>query len=189
VMCQNPIHTRHQNVIIGLGRRMKNRRHVTSMLKARTGVRMSVQCERDVDGPNCMDNGKTEGKPMDVRPFAVVGKKLVKFPTSCSDAQPPLESVITPLSFILVTTSSGNRQYSRLRCRGTYEAISAKSFVYIAPSNNEWDKVHLLVSNCSWILEYYRVALRWAPEVKRRVFERCTLLSIQATSIVWSPID
>ena len=167
VMCQNPMHTRLQNVIIGLGRRARNRRHVTSMLKASPGVRMSVQCVREVDRSNCIDSGKTEGKPMDVRPFAVVGKKLVKLPTSCNDAQPPLESVIIPLSSRLVTTRGGmNRQCSRLCRRGAYEAISAICFVLVASSNNERDKVYLFASNCAWILQNHRVALCWTPEVK-----------------------
>jgi hypothetical protein len=98
VMCQNPIHTRHQNLIIGLGWRTKNRRHVTSTLRARAEFRMSVQCVREVDGTNCSDRGKAEGNPIEVRPFAVVGRKLVKLPTSLEDTQPPCKSDISPLS-------------------------------------------------------------------------------------------
>jgi hypothetical protein len=35
---------------------------------------MSVQCDREAVGENCIDSGKMEGNPIDVRPFAVVAK-------------------------------------------------------------------------------------------------------------------
>ena len=43
------------------------------------------------------DSGKTVGKPIDVKPFPVKGKKSVKFPTNCKAAHPPVESLIMPL--------------------------------------------------------------------------------------------
>lgn len=76
--CQKPIHTRHQKVIIGFGRRRINSAHVTRMFKARAVLRRSLQCVRTVDSPKRNETGKMVGNPTEVRPFAVYGRKLVK---------------------------------------------------------------------------------------------------------------
>jgi hypothetical protein len=67
------------------------------MLNASAYRRRSLQCVRDVVGSNRNERGKTVEKPIDVRPLAVLGKKSVKLPVSCTVAQPPLGSEISPL--------------------------------------------------------------------------------------------
>jgi hypothetical protein len=74
VTCQNPMQTRHQNATIGLGRRTRKMSAVTRILKASAALRRSWQCRREVLDRNWNDNGKTDGKPMDVKPCALKGK-------------------------------------------------------------------------------------------------------------------
>ena len=74
VTCQKPIHTRHQKVTIGFGRKTRKIRAVIRMLNASAGLRRSSQCVRDVVGRNWKGSGKMVGKPMEVSPCAVRGR-------------------------------------------------------------------------------------------------------------------
>lgn len=66
-------------------------------LKAKAGFRRSSQWESEVSGKKRKPSGKMVGKPMDVKPLAVKGRKSVKLLTSCKEAQPPTELLTKPL--------------------------------------------------------------------------------------------
>ena len=91
------MHTRHQYNTIGFGRSKAKRMKVIIALNAKAGLRRSSQCVRGVESAKRNETGNSEGKPMLDRPCAVKGRKFVKFATSSRRAQPPLESLISPL--------------------------------------------------------------------------------------------
>jgi len=91
------MHTSDQKRTIGFGRRTRNKAQVTRIFKARASSRRSSQWDKEVVERKRKEEGKTPGKPIDVSPFAIIGRKFVKFPVSWRDPQPPVDREITPL--------------------------------------------------------------------------------------------
>jgi len=91
------MHTRHQNKIKGFGRRKVKSSTVTMMFIASAPLRMSVQCENGAPGENRNETGNSEGKPIESKPWAENGRKLLKFATRLTVPQPPTESLTRPL--------------------------------------------------------------------------------------------
>jgi hypothetical protein len=89
--------TSDQYATIGLGRRTSIKIRVAMTLKARAGIWRSVQDLSSKFGRTLNEKGKTEGKPMEDKPFAVELMKLVWLPVTSMLKQPPLLSLITPL--------------------------------------------------------------------------------------------
>lgn len=69
--CQYPAQTSVQKRNSGRGRRTRKIKAVTRMSNARASFRRSEQCEIVVDGAMRKEDGKIEGKGVEVIPFAV----------------------------------------------------------------------------------------------------------------------
>ena len=70
-ICQYPAQTSVQKRYSGRGRRARKMKAVTRMLKMRASFRRSEHCESVVDGVMRKEDGKTDGKAVEVIPFAV----------------------------------------------------------------------------------------------------------------------
>lgn len=137
VMCQNPMQTIHQNRMSGLGRRMRNRRHVMRMLKARAGERRSSQCVREDLGRIRKLSGNWDGKDMEERPCAEVPMKEVNSPISSTAAQPPFEFDIAPLK---EDSERGHRKTKkedvRLNGRCAHPSVTTVCLQVVSTPNN-----------------------------------------------------
>ena len=67
MMCQYPTANRHQNIMMGLGRKRRKRKEVRMTFIASAGIRSSVHCELD-DGDSRKPMGNIVGKPMLLSP-------------------------------------------------------------------------------------------------------------------------
>ena len=77
MMCQYPTTNRHQNVMMGLGRKKRKRKEVRMMFIASAATRLSVHREELDDGESRNPMGKVVGKPMLSNPWPLVGMKLL----------------------------------------------------------------------------------------------------------------
>ena len=89
--------TKDQYSITGLGRKTMKSNAVTMTLSASASLRLSVQEAISEVRDKRNDRGNSEGKPIDLKPWPLEGKKSTNVPTSVALTHPPRESLIRPL--------------------------------------------------------------------------------------------
>ena len=76
---------------------------------------------------------------------------------------------------------------SRLYTSSAKEAVSTICEVFVPPSNDKGNEVHLLITDSSWVLKLDNRALSRTTKLERRIREGRTGIPVKPTSVVCAP--